>query len=248
MNQIWDPVRYASEAAFVATLGAPLLDALAPQPGERILDLGCGDGTLTARLQASGCTVVGVDSSAEQVAAARARGLEAHVVDAQALRYESEFDGVFSNAALHWMPRQDLVLAGVHRALRPGGRFVGELGARGNIAHIVEALEAELAALGIATLGLSPWTFPGTDEFSALLQHSGFEVISIAAFERPTPFTRDLADWLTLMAQTHLNAAPASARPALLDAVTRRLRPVLYRDGQWLLDYVRLRFSAVKRA
>lgn len=246
MSQIWDPVRYASEAAFVAALGAPLLDALAPQPGERILDLGCGDGVLTAQLQALGCTVVAVDSSAEQVAAARALGLDAHVADAQALTNVGEFDGVFTNAALHWMPRQDLVLAGVQRALRPGGRFVGEFGARGNVAQIVDALEQELAALGIGTTGLNPWTFPGEDEFSALLRQNGFEISSIATFARPTPFARDLADWLTLMAQSHVNAAPPSARPALLAAVTRRLRPALFRDDQWLLDYVRLRFVAVK--
>ncbi len=248
MNQHWDPARYATEAAFVATLGAPLIDLLAPQAGERILDLGCGDGALTARLAASGCQVVGIDSSAEQIAAACARGLDAHVVDAQALAFDAGFDGVFSNAALHWMPRQDRVLAGAYRALRPGGRFVGELGAHGNVAHIVAALVDELAALQIDGRPLSPWTFPTAETFGELLRAQGFAISTLAVFERPTPFARDLSDWLTLMAQSYVNAAPAAARPDLLARVTTRLRPVLYRDGQWALDYVRLRFVATRPA
>lgn len=132
--QSWDPERYAPNARFVSGFGLPLLELLRPKARERNLDLGCGDGVLTERLAAIGCEMIGVDSSPEQVAAARARGLDARLADGQTLAFEREFDGVFSNAALHWMPRTDDVIAGVWRALKPGGRFVAECGGAGNIA------------------------------------------------------------------------------------------------------------------
>src|SRR5512142_2028530 len=138
--QTWDPERYARNARFVADLGMPVVELLAPKSGERILDLGCGDGALTEKLVAMGCTVVGVDGSAEQVAAARARGLDCHVMDGEQLTFNNEFDAVFSNAALHWMKRADAVIAGVWRALKPGGRFVAECGGHGNIKAIETAL------------------------------------------------------------------------------------------------------------
>lgn len=244
MNQIWDPQRYRHEAAFVARLGEPLLDLLAPRPGEWVLDLGCGDGSLTMKLAAAGCSVVALDSSAAQVAAARERGLDARVADAQCLDCQVEFDAVFTNAALHWMPRQAAVIAGVRRALKPGGRFVGELGGAGNVATIVAALDAELRARGCAIEGLNPWTFPSADAFRALLDAAGFVDISLECFARPTRFERDVADWLTLMAQSFLAPVPTTARADFLAAVTARLRPALFRDGVWLLDYVRLRFAA----
>ena len=124
--QHWDPQRYRRNAGFVAELGLPVLELLAPQAGESILDLGCGEGALTQKLVAAGCRVVAVDASAEQIAQARAEGLDAHVADGQALDYENCFDAVFSNAALHWMTRAEAVIDGVWRALKPGGRFVGE--------------------------------------------------------------------------------------------------------------------------
>src|SRR5579863_4880630 len=135
-NQSWDPDAYARNARFVSDLGAPVVELLAPRPGERILDLGCGDGALTAKLVALGCRVVGVDSSAAQVEAARRLGLDARVGDGNRLHFNQEFDAVFSNAAIHWMNRPDYVIAGASRALRPGGRFVGEFGGHGCVEKI----------------------------------------------------------------------------------------------------------------
>ncbi len=244
MPQTWDPAQYARVADFVPRLGAPLLELLAPRAGERVLDLGCGDGTLSAALAEHGCEVVGVDSSPTQVAAARARGIDAREGDAQALAFDAEFDAVFSNAALHWMPRQDLVLAGAARALRTGGRFVGEFGAAGNIARIRAALHAELAALDLDAGSLDPWTFPAAETFRAALERAGFGVDLLEVFPRPTRIGHELGDWLELMARCFIDAVPPERRPGFIDRVSERLREPLFRDGAWQLDYVRLRFVA----
>ena len=195
-GQEWDPERYDRNARFVSDLGMPVVDLLAPQAGERILDLGCGDGPLTAKLRAFGCEVVGVDGSAEFVEAARARGLDARVMDAQALVFDAEFDAVFSNAAMHWMKRQDDVMSGVARALRPGGRFVAEHGGAGNVAAIVAALCAELGARGIACDEYNPWIFPGVEDQRARLERHDFGVESIELIPRPTPLPGDMVGWL----------------------------------------------------
>ncbi|MFN9934070.1 MAG: class I SAM-dependent methyltransferase [Cyanobacteriota bacterium] len=165
-DQHWNPEQYGRNAPFVSDLGAPLVELLAPQPGERILDLGCGDGALTLRLLEHGCSLVAVDASAEMVEAARALGLDARSMDGQALAFANEFDAVFTNAALHWMPDPEAVIAGVWNALRPGGRFVGECGGHGNVAAIVAALDAALASRGKAVA--CPWFFPTPDDYAAL--------------------------------------------------------------------------------
>ena len=247
MSQHWDPERYARNARFVAELGAPLIDLLEPQAGERVLDLGCGDGVLTEALSAAGCAVVGVDASAEQIAAAQARGLDARQVDGQALDFDEDFDAVFSNAALHWMRDPDAVIDGVWRALKPGGRFVGEMGGRGNVAQIIEALCAALADRGINAMAVFPWYFPDPQEYRERLEKRGFEVSAIELFERPTPLPGDMAAWLETFAESFLNLVPANQRPALIAEVMERLRPALCDpDGAWTADYVRLRFAARK--
>ena len=245
-RQTWDPARYDRNARFVSDLGAAVVDLLAPVAGERILDLGCGDGVIAAELAARGCEVVGVDASAAQVEAARGRGVDARVVDGHRLDFESEFDAVFSNAALHWMREPASVIAGVARALRPGGRFVAELGGHGCVARIVAALDHALAAQGVDAARLNPWYFPTDVEYRALLESGGFDVRWIALIPRPTPLPGDIGDWLETFAESFLVAAPD--RPAAVAAVREELRPALYADGQWTADYVRLRFAAAKRA
>ncbi len=244
-DQRWESDGYKRHAGFVPELGMPVVDLLAPRPGERILDLGCGEGTLTERLAALGCDVVGVDASPEFVATAKARGLDARVADAHDLRFNSEFDAVFSNAALHWMTRPDAVIAGVKRALKPGGRFVGEFGGAGNVERIVAALIRALDKRGIDGAAANPWYFPTPEEYQGKLEAAGFTVASIALIPRPTPLPTDMAGWLGTFAQSFLNRVPDADRPALLAEVMEDLAPALRdADGRWTADYVRLRFAA----
>lgn len=245
--QTWDPERYARNARFVSDLGAPVVELLAPKPGERILDVGCGDGVLTAQLVELGCVVVGVDGSAEQIAAARKLGLDAHVVDGQSLTFENEFDAVFSNAALHWMKRPDDVIAGAWRALKPGGRFVAELGGHGCVKAIVGALTTALAKRGIDAATRNPWYFPTVEDYRARLLKGGFSVDSIALIPRPTPLPGDITGWLETFCESFIAAIDTSQRPDLLDEVRELLRPQLCdADGNWSADYIRLRFKADK--
>ncbi|MGE0745798.1 MAG: trans-aconitate 2-methyltransferase [Rhodospirillales bacterium] len=246
-GQRWIAARYARNARFVADLAAALVDELAPRPGERILDLGCGDGALTERIAAAGAVVVGIDAGPDQIAAARARGLDAHVADAQALAFEGEFDAVFSNAALHWMKDQDAVLAGVARALRPGGRFVAEMGGQGNVARIEAALRGALDRRGLDGAAASPWFFPSPEDYRARLERAGFAVRSIAARQRPTPLPGDVADWFDTFGESFLFRLPPGQRAAAVAEAVEELRPHLCQpDGRWVADYVRLRFAAVK--
>jgi SAM-dependent methyltransferase len=246
VDQRWDPDRYQSTAGFVAVLGAPLFDLLAPKPRERILDLGCGDGALTAKI-AEVASVVAVDASADQISAALARGLDARVMDGTKLVFENEFDAVFSNAALHWMRDPDAVIAGVWRALKPGGRFVAECGGAGNVETIKTALVAALDRRGIDGKKSIPWYFPAPDEYRARLEGRGFAVESIALIPRPTPLPGPLGDWLDTFAESFLAAVPKDERPVVKREIEDALRPTLLdASGTWVTDYVRLRFVAWK--
>ena len=225
--------------------GLAALAFLNPQPGERILDLGCGEGALTAKLVEAGCTVVGVDGAAAMVEAARRRGLDVRLMDGQRLQFSAEFDAVFSNAALHWMPDPDAVIAGVRRALKPSGRFVAEFGGHGNVATIVEALRAVLARRGVEGGGSMPWYFPKPETYAAKLRAGGFAVENIALFPRPTPLPTDMAGWLDTFGESFFSQLPPRDRDGALAEVIERLRPSLCdHAGRWTADYVRLRFAA----
>jgi SAM-dependent methyltransferase len=243
--QHWDPVRYQRQAGFVATLGEAVLEWLAPQPGERILDLGCGDGVLTEKLVAAGAKVVGVDASAAQIAAACARGLDARIMNGEHLTFDREFDAVFSNAALHWMRNPEAAIDGVRRALRPGGRFVGEFGGKDNVATIVGALAAALERRGLDATAVHPWYFPDESEYRARLEKLGFVVERIERFARPTPLPGELGGWLQTFAESFLKTVAPADRPALIAEVAAATAATLRdADGRWHADYVRLRFAA----
>jgi trans-aconitate methyltransferase len=246
-NQTWNPDQYSRNARFVSELGLPVVEMLAPRAGERILDLGCGVGPLTKKLADLGCQVVGVDASQEMITAAQSLGLNAYVMNGHALQYENEFDAVFTNAALHWMKQPDKVIAGVWKALKPGGRFVGEFGGHGNVATIVAALESMLVKRGIDAKPLNPWYFPDVDEYNDRLQECGFTVKTIMLVPRPTPLPGHLVGWLETFAKSFTAALPASEHIQYLEEAAAMCRTNLSNtDGSWTADYVRLRFIAVK--
>lgn len=245
MSQNWSPATYAANAAFVPALGAPLIARLAPRAGERILDLGCGDGTLTAQIAATGAVVVGIDSSPEMIAAARARGLDARIGDATALTFAGEFDAVFSNAVLHWIDDADAVLAGVSRALEPDGRFVAEFGGHTNIAAISVAMRAVFVRHAFDYT--RHWYYPTAKEYRIRLEAHGFAVEDIRLFPRPTPLPTGMRGWLRTFAVSLFSRVPLELRERMEDEVIDLLRPSLCdSEGNWTADYVRLQFVATR--
>jgi len=245
-DQTWSADSYDRNVRFVSELGQGVMDWLSPAAGEDILDLGCGDGALTVKLAAAGADVIGVDASPNFIDAAKALGLDAQLMDGHALTFDSEFDAVFSNAALHWMTRPGDVVDGVWRALKPGGRFVAEFGGHTNVAAILTALTAVERARGGDPALTRPWYFPTPAAYQALLEEQGFTVKQIILFPRPTPLPTGMASWLRVFRQPFFDQFGADADVAL-DEVVSLLKPSLCdEDGNWTADYARLRVEASK--
>ncbi|MEM9221479.1 MAG: methyltransferase domain-containing protein [Pseudomonadota bacterium] len=245
-EQTWSTDVYERNARFVSDHGESVVDWLEPQKGERILDLGCGDGVLTHKLVARGAEVVGVDHSKEFVESARARGLDVRHESGDALSFHEEFDAVFSNAALHWMTNARDVIDGVARALKRGGRFVGEFGGHGNVAAIVTAMRAVAHKHGIDEGHAFPWFFPTTTQYADMLGEGGFKVDKIVSFNRPTPLPGGVVGWIETFRAPFFHAAGAKGE-RIIDEIEALLSPSLRdHEGQWTADYVRLRFVATK--
>ena len=247
MAQTWDPAAYAQNASFVHGMAGGVVEWLAPLAGEQILDLGCGDGQLTARLAQSGAILTGVDADARMVEAAKARGLEAHHAMAERLPFpDASFDAVFSNAALHWVRDQDAMMAEVRRVLKPGGRFVAEMGGHGNIAAIRVGLMAVLSrhGHGDAEEGVNYYATP--QAYSARLSRHGFNVEQIALIPRPTPLAESgMEGWLRTFRRGVIEGLPADLRDTVVRETAALLAPALQDEsGAWTADYVRLRFIA----
>lgn len=251
MTNQWDPEQYDAKHAFVYEKAKALVDLLAPKAGERILDLGCGTGVLTAEIAGRGAEILGIDRSEEMVGQAKSKfpTLKFEVVDATQLKFEAEFDAVFSNAALHWIPEAEKVIRGVSRALKPGGRFVAEFGGKGNIKTLVRAFHSAFAALGIREPeGVSQWFYPSIAEYSGLLERHELEVRQASLFERPTVLddgTRGLENWIRVFRQTYVEKLGEATTAKWIREVERQCRPLLFHEGDWVLDYRRLRLVAV---
>lgn len=247
--QRWSASDYAKNGRFVQEMAGQVFAMLAPKPGENILDLGCGDGALTAEIKATGAYVLGVDLSDELLAVARMKGLRVRKLDGHALDFKSEFDAVFSNAALHWMRKPKLVIAGVYRALRPHGRFVGELGGLGNVAAIATAMRAVGARHNGDPKFVAPWFFPTVEEYGALLTEGGFTVREISLVPRPTPLKTGMQGWLRTFGRSFFEQFPEPERSEVVGEVIELLRPALCDSrGIWTADHVRLRFFAGRGA
>jgi trans-aconitate methyltransferase len=249
MTQTWDPHAYSRNGAFVHELAGGVLEWLAAKPNERILDLGCGDGQLTQRVSALCASVQGVDASKQMIEAALSRGIAADQAEAEKLPYaDARFDAVFSNAALHWVRDQDAMMAEVYRVLKPGGRFVAEMGGHGNIAAVRVALMAVLARHGHADREDGVNYYPTAEGYTRRLQRHGFQVQQIALIPRPTPLAESgMEGWLRTFRRGVLDSLPESLRDRVVAETTALLVPALRdEDGNWVADYVRLRFIATK--
>jgi SAM-dependent methyltransferase len=247
MSQSWEAKSYAENGAFVHELAGGVVEWLAVRVGERVLDLGCGDGQLTARLAAAGAKVRGADASAAMVEAARGRGVEAVVSQAEALPFaDGSFDAVFSNAALHWVRGQDEMMGEVRRVLAPGGRFVAEMGGLGNVAAILVALRAVLGRHGLVEREQDQNYFPSPAAYRRRLEEHGFTVERIELIPRPTPLPESgMAGWLRTFRRGVLDSLPEPLRAAVVEEAVALLKPALCDEqGNWTADYVRLRFVA----
>lgn len=246
----WDPERYEAQHAFVWQLGEALIDLLGAKPGERILDLGCGTGQLTQRIAERGATVTGLDASPEMIGQARQNypQLQFTLKDAAAIEFDGEFDAVFSNAALHWMLNASAVAKAVARALRPNGRFVAELGGKGNIRHIERAIESVAQRCHGDRVPERRTFYPSVGEYAALLEAHGLEVRSAVLFDRPTRLQgeKGMENWIRQFKWFYFEGLPAGQREQALHDAVEALRPVLCKEGNWEADYRRLRVFAVK--
>jgi SAM-dependent methyltransferase len=233
----WDAADYARVGGFVPALGEAALDLLDPQPGEHILDVGCGDGTLTLRIKEAGAEVVGIDNSLSMVAAAKAKGLDARLMDAADLKFSEAFDAAFSNATLHWVLDKERAARAIWFALKAGGRFAGEMGGDGNLAHLRETLDEALVERGFGPPTFAANWYPTPEEFAAVYERAGFKDVEARLIERPTELEHGVAAWVTTFRAGWLDRAgvPHDQRQTIADAVAERA-------GSEIADYVRLRF------
>jgi trans-aconitate methyltransferase len=249
----WNPTFYDESLGIITRLGAGVVDLLAARPGERILDLGCGTGHLTAQISQAGAETIGIDSAEPMIARAREAypNLRFEVARGEDFTLDAPVDAVFSSAVLHWIPDQAAVHAGVARALKPGGRFVAEMGGKGNVRTLLDALAQALSEEGVPPEQIPhPWSFFSIPEYSTMLEQAGFEVTFMQLFDRPTPLDDcpdGAADWVRMFGDDFLAPVHPERQAHVLARINALTAPALVHDGRWIADYRRLRFVAVKR-
>ncbi len=256
MKQQWDTALYEGNHAFVAKYGDEVLDLLAPKAGETILDVGCGTGHHVAKIHERGAVAIGLDSSADMIAKARANYPDLLFTQADiaalnptlAKQYAGAFDAIFSNATLHWVSDADAAVRAMSAALKPGGRFVVEFGGHGNIQGIAEAVRAALREVTGRDLQ-HRWFFPTIGRFAGLLETHGLETSAAWLFDRPTRLegADGMRNWILMFGGGMFGDIDDPAIKASVAArAEARLFAAHFRDGAWYADYRRIRVIAQK--
>lgn len=251
MKNNWNANLYDTKHGFVSKYGNDLINLLAPEKGERILDLGCGTGDLAKILHDLGVEVVGADHSEAMVQQAKSKypDMQFVVQDATMLHYDNEFDAVFSNAVLHWVKQPELALSGIFNSLKPGGRFVAEFGGKDNVQTITAAIISQLQDTGIDfTNEQFPWYYPSIGEYASLMEAAGFRVTFAHHFDRPTPLDGEngLKNWIDMFANSFFEGITLDKKAFIIEKVEQQLKSQLYIEGKWVADYKRIRIIGVK--
>ncbi|WP_339261027.1 methyltransferase domain-containing protein [Paenibacillus sp. FSL R5-0713] len=245
-NESWS----GHSAPFTALQETPILTLLQPSHGERILDVGCGNGDLTAKIAAAGALTTGIDFSKETIRQAKQKYPDMNIQVANACHYRSEepFDAVFSHAVLHWIKDAPAVVQSIYLALKTGGRFVAEFAGSGNTAILIAAVREELHARGYRWEGRNPWYHPTIGEYTNLLEQNGFRVSLAQHVDQLTPFKPGARKWLDSFAEYLFSGIAPAEQDVIMEAVEKKVQLQLMRDGQWYLDRSRLRVVAMKES
>ena len=251
MSQHWNATLYDNAHDFVAKFGEGIFSWLQPQKGEHILDLGCGTGDLTPKIQAAGATVVGVDSSIDMIKAAKKKfpKIDFQQADARNLPFSASFDAIFSNAVLHWIPEKEAVVTNMYQSLKKGGRIVLEFGGKDNNQQIWDVLKMVLQKRGYPeNAKIDFFYFPAIGEYATLLEKQGFRVTRAAHFDRPTPLkgNNGIKDWLLMFGDNFFPNIPAAEKGVILEEIQAALKATHFINEQWVADYKRIRVMAIK--
>lgn len=247
----WNAKDYSQKHDFVFEYGRDVVSLLAPQTGESILDIGCGTGELTAEISETGANIIGIDLSEDMLQQAKQRFplIDFRYQDIRELTLSNTFDAVFSNAVLHWIPKEDQpsVCRNISQALKPNGRFIAEFGGFGNHSAIIAAETSIWRKYGY---DYQPSLyFPTISEYTTLLESHGFLVHTALLFPRLTKLKDDEAGMVNLIEMFHarfMENIEDEQRRIMIREVAEQLRENFYHDGTWYADYVRIRISAQK--
>jgi trans-aconitate methyltransferase len=251
INDTWNADLYDTKHSFVSEYGNQLLEWLAPKAGEKILDLGCGTGDLAKKLHDFNVDVVGIDHSPNMIIQAKQKYPEIPflVQNATALEYQNEFDAVFSNATLHWIKSPKQALSCIHQSLKPDGRFVAEFGGKGNVQTITDGIYQQVLEEGLEyDMEHFPWYYPSIGEYSSLMEEVGFKVTLAHHSDRPTPLYGEngLRDWIEMFGSALFEGIGEEQRKAIITKTEHRLKAVLFKEGNWIADYKRIRVIGIK--
>ncbi len=248
----WNAELYDDKHSFVFEYGGNVLELLEVKRGERVLDLGCGTGHLTQQIHERGGVVTGIDSSPDMIWRAKEtyHDVDFEVADGTDFHFDKPFDAVFSNATLHWILDAGAVIKCVYDSLKPGGRFVAEMGGKDNVKHLIAATAVILKNHGIELpASANPWYFPSLGEYAGKLEAQGFRVTFAAHFDRPTLLQdgrQGVGKWLKMFGSSFFEGLAQDKQEQILNEITDLLEADYNKDGKWYADYKRLRFIAVK--